>query len=48
VDFNAWVTVDNATGMPGADAGRLAAPPGPGLGVTVLEDALGEPFVDVR
>ncbi|HEY0387470.1 MAG TPA: mandelate racemase/muconate lactonizing enzyme family protein [Gaiellales bacterium] len=47
VDFNAWVTADNAVGMPAPRAGRLASPDGPGLGVTVLEDALGDPFVDV-
>jgi L-alanine-DL-glutamate epimerase-like enolase superfamily enzyme len=46
VDFNAWVTVDNASGMPAPEDGRLAAPHGPGLGVTVLADALGDPFVD--
>ena len=44
VDFNAWVTVGNATGMPPAEGGRLRAPEGPGLGVEVQLDALGEPF----
>jgi L-alanine-DL-glutamate epimerase-like enolase superfamily enzyme len=44
VDFNAWVTVGNATGMPVAEAGRLRAPDGPGLGVEVQLEALGEPF----
>jgi cis-L-3-hydroxyproline dehydratase len=44
VDFNAWVTVGNADGMPPAEDGRLRAPTGPGLGVDVLFDALGEPF----
>jgi L-alanine-DL-glutamate epimerase-like enolase superfamily enzyme len=48
VDFNAWVTVANATGMPAPVAGRLSAPTGPGLGIEVLEDSLGEPFVDVE
>ena len=46
VDFNAWVTVANATGMPAPVDGRLRAPDGPGLGVDVLEDALGAPFLD--
>ena len=32
VDFNAWVTVGNATGMPPAEDGRLRAPDGPGPG----------------
>ncbi|MDX6630857.1 MAG: cis-L-3-hydroxyproline dehydratase [Gaiellales bacterium] len=44
VDFNAWVTVGNATGMPPAKGGRLRAPEGPGLGVEVQLDVLGEPF----
>jgi L-alanine-DL-glutamate epimerase-like enolase superfamily enzyme len=48
VDFNAWVTADNATGMPAPADGRLAAPSGPGLGVDVLEDTLGDPFVHAR
>jgi L-alanine-DL-glutamate epimerase-like enolase superfamily enzyme len=47
VDFNAWVTVANATGMPAPVNGRLMAPAGPGLGVDVLEDSLGVPFLDV-
>ena len=46
VDFNAWVTVDNATGVPAPQAGTLTPPTGPGLGVEVLESELGEPFVD--
>jgi len=44
VDFNAWVTADNATGVPAPAGGRLALPAGPGLGVTVVEESLGEPF----
>ena len=44
VDFNAWVTADNATGIPAPVDGRLAPPAGPGLGVTVLAERLGEPF----
>ena len=45
VDFNAWVTVQNASGLPAPDGGRLAPAAGPGLGVEVLEDRLGEPFL---
>jgi L-alanine-DL-glutamate epimerase-like enolase superfamily enzyme len=44
VDFNAWVTVGNAAGMPPPVDGRLSAPEGPGLGVEVLRELLGEPF----
>jgi L-alanine-DL-glutamate epimerase-like enolase superfamily enzyme len=47
VDFNAWVTVDNAEGMPEPRNGRLAPPDGPGLGVRVLDGALGDPFLQV-
>jgi L-alanine-DL-glutamate epimerase-like enolase superfamily enzyme len=46
VDFNAWVTVGNATGMPPAEDGTLRAPDGPGLGVEVQLGALGEPFAE--
>jgi cis-L-3-hydroxyproline dehydratase len=44
VDFNAWVTVGNATGMPAAEGGKLRAPGGPGLGVELRASELGEPF----
>ena len=44
VDFNAWVTVDNADGIPAVEAGSLTPPDGSGLGVTVREAALGEPI----
>ena len=40
----AWVTVGNATGMPPAVDGKLRAPDGPGLGVEVQLEELGEPF----
>jgi L-alanine-DL-glutamate epimerase-like enolase superfamily enzyme len=44
VDFSRWVTVANADGLPAPQDGELAAPDGPGLGVTVREAELGEPF----
>ncbi len=44
VDFNNWVTVSNASGMPPCEDGRMAAPTGPGLGVEPRPDVLGEPF----
>jgi L-alanine-DL-glutamate epimerase-like enolase superfamily enzyme len=40
VDFNAWVTVSNADGMPPPSAGRIGVPDGPGLGLEVCEGAL--------
>ena len=44
VDFNNWVTVSNASGIPATQAGRIGIGQAPGLGVTVREDVLGEPF----
>jgi L-alanine-DL-glutamate epimerase-like enolase superfamily enzyme len=44
VDFNAWVTVSNASGMPAPVAGSLGLPSGPGLGVAVDESRLGAPI----
>jgi len=44
VDFNAWVTLSNAAGMPPARDGRLGAPAAPGLGVEPRLETLGEPF----
>jgi L-alanine-DL-glutamate epimerase-like enolase superfamily enzyme len=44
VDFNAWVTVSNATGMPAPRAGSLGVPSGAGLGVEVTESELGTPI----
>ncbi len=43
VDFMNWVTVQNATGMPAAQEGRLYAPTGTGLGIAVDLDMLGSP-----
>ena len=43
VDFNDWVTVANADGLPQRVDGRMAAPAAPGLGVTVRVESLGEP-----
>ena len=47
VDFHNWVTRGNATGLPDTIDGTLGIGDGPGLGVTVREDWLGEPFLDV-
>ena len=47
VDFNAWVSVDNADGMPPREEGALGRPARPGLGVEVREAALGAPIIDL-
>lgn len=44
VDFERWVTVANAAGLPPAVDGTQPLPVGPGLGVETIERALGEPF----
>lgn len=46
VDFMNWVTVQNATGMPQTADGHLIAPSGPGLGITVDADLLGQPIAE--
>lgn len=44
VDFERWVTVANAAGLPPAVDGTQPLPEGRGLGVETIEHALGEPF----
>lgn len=46
-DFQTWITVDHGSGLPPRAEGGQASPPGPGLGIEVDEDALGEPVLDV-
>ena len=47
VDFMNWVSVRNAAGMPPVANGQLSAPNAPGLGLEVLIDTLGSPFLSV-
>jgi L-alanine-DL-glutamate epimerase-like enolase superfamily enzyme len=47
-DFNSYVTRAFAEGAPRRNQGFMAASSAPGLGVTVREDDLGEPVLDVR
>ena len=47
-DFNSYVTVQNATGAPKRENGRMAASDGPGLGITPNMDALGKPVAEYR
>lgn len=46
-DFAEFVTVSNAVGLPAIVEGSRQAPEGPGLGVTLRHEVLGEPFLDV-
>jgi len=48
VDFNNWVTVGNADGLPPCGNGLIRPPTGPGLGLTVREGALGAPIADYQ
>jgi L-alanine-DL-glutamate epimerase-like enolase superfamily enzyme len=49
VDFNSWVTVCHVDG-PSARVGDVLQPPAdaPGLGLTLRDEVVGDPFVDVR
>lgn len=46
-DFNGYVSVRTTTGAPRREAGRLSPGYAAGLGVTPLEEVLGEPFYTV-
>jgi L-alanine-DL-glutamate epimerase-like enolase superfamily enzyme len=46
-DFSQFVTISNADGLPGIEGGAHRAPEGPGLGVTLRREVLGEPFLEV-
>ena len=45
IDFHAWVTVANGSGMPDSEDGRMRAPGGPGLGITADLELLGDPIM---
>jgi L-alanine-DL-glutamate epimerase-like enolase superfamily enzyme len=42
-----WVSVDHGSGLPPRADGAQRPPDGPGLGIDVDVDALGEPFLDL-
>ena len=46
-DFHTWVDVDHGTGLPPRRDGGQPLPRGPGLGIDVDIDALGEPVLDI-
>ena len=47
-DFNSYGSLDTARGAPRRANGRMTAPPDPGLGISPLFDALGEPVATYR
>jgi L-alanine-DL-glutamate epimerase-like enolase superfamily enzyme len=47
VAFHQWVTVRTAANAPPVAGGRMGLPDGPGLGIEVLRERLGEPFLAV-
>lgn len=46
-DFHTWVSVDHGTGLPPRADGAQRPPVGPGLGIEVDLEALGNPLLDV-
>ncbi len=46
-DFNSYVTVSVADGAPRRAEGRMSAPAGPGLGISVRAAALGSPVLEI-
>lgn len=49
VDFDSWVTITHVDGPSARDGAVLRPQPeAPGLGLTLREDLLGNPFVDVK
>jgi L-alanine-DL-glutamate epimerase-like enolase superfamily enzyme len=46
-DFNSYTSVEVAAGAPRRDKGQLAAPLGPGLGITPHAEVLGQPLLVV-
>jgi L-alanine-DL-glutamate epimerase-like enolase superfamily enzyme len=46
-DFHRWVGVDHGSGLPPRADGAQRPPAGPGLGIDIDLEALGEPFVDL-
>ena len=46
-DFNSYVTVSAADGSPQRERGRMSASGKPGLGVTLKEDVIGDPVLEI-
>ena len=47
IAFHEWVTVKTAVAPPPVKGNRMGIPDGPGLGIEVLPELLGKPFLDV-
>lgn len=47
-DFNSYVTKSIAEGAPQRMNGRMASPTGPGLGVSLIPEVLGDPVLEIR
>jgi L-alanine-DL-glutamate epimerase-like enolase superfamily enzyme len=47
VAFHRWVTVRTAASAPPVEGSRMGLPDGPGLGIEVLPERLGAPFLDL-
>ena len=46
-DFNSYVTVSAADGSPQRERGRMSVSEKPGLGVTLKEDVIGDPVLEI-
>jgi L-alanine-DL-glutamate epimerase-like enolase superfamily enzyme len=47
IAFHEWVTVKTAVAPPPVKGSRMGIPDGPGLGIEVLADRLGKPFLEL-
>ncbi len=47
-DFNSYVSVQNATGAPQREAGRMSASDAPGLGIEPAMEVLGKPVLEYQ
>jgi L-alanine-DL-glutamate epimerase-like enolase superfamily enzyme len=47
IAFHEWVTVKTARSPPPVKGNRMGIPDGPGLGIDVLPERLGEPFLEL-
>ena len=48
IAFHRWVTIQTAANAPPIENCQIFLPPGPGLGINVLPECLGPPFLDLQ